>query len=298
MIIDAHQHVWNLERSDYHWLGDHLAPINRTVEFEEAREQLTGAGIHATILVQSDDTDADTEHLLAVQESAPEVVGVVGYAPLQDGDRTAERLAELARHAAFCGIRTLIHDLPDPDWLLRDDVDRGLGALESAGVPFDVVAVLPRHLEVVLEVGRRHPDLRMVIDHLAKPPIGLESREPWWSLIAETAKNPNVYGKVSGLYAAGEDLAAWTVGSVRPFVERALDVFGAERLMYGGDWPVSIVAGGYRRVWSGLQEIFSELGAAERARMLGGTAAEFYALSPRLLARAAAAGEPESPNPR
>jgi L-fuconolactonase len=172
------------------------------------------------------------------------------------------------------GVRNLIHNQPDPDWLLRPEVDAGLGVLERAGVTFDLVAVLPRHLELVPILSERHPGLRIVIDHLAKPPIGLPSREPWWQLMAEAAQNPMIYAKVSGLYAATPD-------AVRPFFLHACETFGPARLMYGGDWPISLLAGGYDRVWDGLSELFDELDPADRDRLLSGTATEFYGIRPR-----------------
>jgi L-fuconolactonase len=177
------------------------------------------------------------------------------------------------------GVRTLIHTQPDADWLLRPEVGEGLALLADAGLTFDVVAVLPRHLELVPIIAERHPELRLVIDHLSKPPIGLDDREPWWSLIGAAAEAPNVYAKVSGLYSATADSGAWTTDSVRPFVERALEVFGAARLMYGGEWPISVLSGGYTRVWNGLRPIFDELSPADREQVLGRTAAEFYGLS-------------------
>ena len=138
--------------------------------------------------------------------------------------------------------------------------------------------MLPRHLELVPILSERHPRLRMVIDHLAKPPIGLESREPWDSLMARAAANPLVYGKVSGLYSATGDLGSWTTDTVRPYFERAVELFGPKRLMYGGDWPIAVLAGGYSRVWAGLRPLFDDLGDEDREWLLGRTAAEFYRL--------------------
>jgi L-fuconolactonase len=120
----------------------------------------------------------------------------------------------------------------------------------------------------------------MVIDHLAKPPIGLADREPWWSLIADAARFPLVHAKVSGLYSATAEMGAWTTEAIRPFFDRAVEVFGPQRLMYGGDWPISVLAGGYTRVWNGLQPLFESLGEPDSQRVLGGTAAEFYRIDP------------------
>ena len=291
MIIDAHQHVWNRDRAAYDWLGPALAPIDRTLSFEESRDALRRAGITACVLVQAADNDEDTDLMLETAERCPEVVGVVAYAPLADPARVAERLAELRGSRIVVGVRTLIHNRADPDWLLRPDVDQGLTAVQRAGLAFDLVSVLPRHLDHATTIARRHPGLRIVIDHLSKPPIGGDDREPWWTLIEQAAQNPLVYAKVSGLYGTVGGPEAWTVDTIRPFFDRALEVFGPDRLMYGGDWPVSMTAGGYDRVWAGLSELIDELSPDERAAILSDTAYAFYRLDDRRLAAATAAAE-------
>ena len=286
MIIDAHQHVWDLDRAPYPWLGPHVPQWNRTFTFEELQPQLAAAGVGATVMVQSADNDADTDLMLAVADEHPEVVGVVAYVPLDRPEEAASRLAELRRDRRVVGVRNLIHDLPDPDWILRPDVDEGLSVLEDAAVTFDYVAVLPRHLEHVPVLSERHPGLRLVVDHLAKPPVGAGGGEPWASLMAAAAENPLVHAKVSGLYA-GDDLDGWTVEAIKPFVDRALELFGPSRLMYGGDWPISTAAGGYARVFEGLAATLADLSEQERAEVYAGTATRCYRLDPDLLARAA-----------
>jgi L-fuconolactonase len=277
-VIDAHQHVWDPTRTRYDWLTADLALINRPIDFDELRPQLREAGVDATVLVQSADNDGDTDLMLETAEANPEIVAIVVYVPLERPEIAAERLADLRRNPLVVGVRNLIHDIPDPEWLLRPDVDEGLGVLENAGVTLDLIAMLPRHLELVPTLSERHPRLKIVIDHLAKPPIGLDDLEPWWSLIERAAENPLVHAKVSGLYPASSDSSAWTADAVRPFVSRALEVFGADRLMYGGDWPISILSGGYKLIWDGLSSIFAELDVLEREKILGGTAKRFYGI--------------------
>ena len=289
VTIDAHQHVWDLDRSAYAWLdAPQLTAIRRSFPAEAAFGHFDAAGIDGSVLVQADDTDADTDTMVEAARLHPRVVGVVGWVPLEDPDRAEERLAEL-RSPAFVGVRALIHTRADPDWLLRPDVDEGLGVLERLGVPFDLVAVLPRHLEHAATLGTRHPGLRIVIDHLAKPPVGGAAREPWWTLIARAAENPLVTAKLSGLYPPTGDPAAWTTESLEPFVDRALEVFGPDRLMYGGDWPFSIPAGDYGRTWSATTRLLARLDPGERDQVLGGTAARHYRLDPARLSAAAAA---------
>ena len=252
MIIDSHLYVWDLDRSPCSWIDRDVPPFNRTFTFDEVAPQLEQNGVHAVILVQADDDDRDTDLMLEAAASRPEVVGVVAYVPLERPAEAAARLEVLLQNPYVVGIRNLTHDRADPDWVLRPDVDETLGLIEQAGLPWDHVAVLPRHLEHVATISERHPNLRIVIDHLAKPPIGEASYEPWWSLIGVAAQNPLVHAKISGLYP-GADPASWTVDGLRPFVDRALEVFGPSRLMYGGDWPVSVAAGGYGPVLDGLR---------------------------------------------
>jgi L-fuconolactonase len=277
-IIDAHQHIWDPSRARYDWLGPEMAPIDRAIGFDEVVPLLAAAGVDRTVLVQSADNLDDTALMVEAAASYSQVAGIVAYAPLERPDDAAPVIAAYAADPLIVGVRVLIHTIPDPDWLLRPEVDESLGLLEAAGLTFDVVAVLPRHLELVPILAQRHPGLKMVIDHLSKPPIGLADREPWWSLIAEAASGPLVHAKVSGLYSATADMAAWTPESVRPFVDRALELFGPTRLMYAGDWPISILAGGYQRVWEGLAGVFADLPSADREHILGRTAAKFYSL--------------------
>jgi len=285
VIIDAHQHVWDLERASYPWLGPELPLWNRTFTFEELRPHLHRHGVTATVMVQSADNAEDTELMRSVADEHVEVVGIVGYVPLDRPDEVGAQLARWQGDTRMVGVRNLIHTMPDPDWILLPEVSESLGLLEAAGLAFDYVAVLARHLEHVPVLAERHPGLRVVIDHLSKPPIGRPDAEPWWTQIAAAAENPLVHGKLSGLYPEG-DPARWMPDTIRPFVERALEVFGPDRLMYGGDWPISLAAGGYDRVFVGLMEVLAPLDDPDRDQVLAGTVQRFYRLDERLVAAA------------
>jgi L-fuconolactonase len=288
-IIDAHQHVWDPGRARYDWLTPELAPIDQTMAFAELEPELDRAGISATVLVQSADNDEDTALMLDVAAKNPRIAAVVAYAPLERPSEVAAHVESFRKDTLVVGVRNLIHNIPDPEWLLRPEVDEGLGVLEDAGLTFDLVAVLPEHLALVPTLGERHPRLRIVIDHLGKPPIGLADREPWWSLIEAAAENPLVFAKVSGLYSAAGDSGSWTPELIAPHLDRALECFGAARLMYGGDWPISMLSGGYARVWAGLSALFAELPSVERHDILGKTAVHFYGIDASRLAEAQAA---------
>lgn len=281
MIIDAHQHVWDLTKAEYSWLGPEVPLWNRTFEFAELRPQLKAAGVSATVLVQSADNAEDTALMRAVADEFAEVAAIVAYAPLGDAAAAATALDALADDRRIVGVRNLIHTLPDPDWILRPEVDEGLSVLEERGLTFDYVSVLPRHLEHVPVLATRHPDLKIVIDHLSSPPFGTD-REPWWSLIAAAAEHPLVHAKVSGLYP-GADSENWSSASLRPYLDHALHIFGPGRLMYGGDWPISIASGGYQHVFEELSEALADLDQAAAEAIWSGTAAAFYGIDPARL---------------
>ena len=286
MIVDAHLHLWNTERLDYEWLQrPENAAINRTFGFEDFRARAEQAGVDRAVLIQADDTAADTEAMFEVASAHPEIAGVVAWVPLDRPDEAAAQLGRLEARPSFAGIRTLIHDQPDPDWLLRPSVAEGLALLEERGIPFDVISVLPRHLSHVPVLSERYPALRMVLDHLAHPPLG--GADPvgpgswtdaahWGELITAAARNPLVFAKVSGLYPPDP---SWTAEDLRSVVEFAFELFGPDRLMFGSDWPVAELGGGYGKMRTELGKLIDQLSPAGRDAVLGGTAIRFYALS-------------------
>lgn len=277
MIIDAHQHLWDPARVDYAWLTDALGPINRTIEFTELDPQLAATGVDRTVLVQSADSVQDSDYMFEVADRWPRVAGIVAWVPLDRPDDAARLLDARNGDSRFAGIRHLIHNEPDPDWIVADRVQAGLDLLADRGLPFDVVAVLPRHLEHVPWLAERHPTLRLVIDHLAKPPILERGWQPWADLLARAAEYPNVSAKVSGLNTAAHP-ENWSAGDLRPYFDYAVDKFGVSRLMFGGDWPIATLAGDYAKVWRETNRLAESLDGDERAQLFGGTAADVYHL--------------------
>ncbi len=282
MVIDAHLHLWDTERLPYAWLQrPENAAINRTYGFEDFRSRAAAAGVDRAILVQADDSAADTEAMFEVASAHPEIAGVVAWVPLDRPDEAAAQLDRLQARPGFAGVRTLIHDQLDPDWLLRPSVGEGLALLEQRGVPFDVISVLPRHLSHVPVLSERYPALPMVLDHLSHPPLGSADSgaraDPgeWRALITAAARNPLVFAKVSGLYPPDPD---WTAEDLRGVVEFAFGLFGPDRLMFGGDWPVAELGGGYAKMRTELSKLFDQLSPPERDAVLGGTATRCYAL--------------------
>jgi L-fuconolactonase len=197
---------------------------------------------------------------------------------LDDPGALETAIAQLRRSGKLVGIRVLIHSRPDPDWIIRRDVQDGFAVLEQQGLTFDVVAVLARHLEHIPVLAERYPKLRLVIDHLAKPPIGRDQTD-WSQRLARAAACPNVFAKVSGLYPAVGDRHPWSVDDLRPAFAIALEAFGADRLMFGSDWPICEVAGGYQQITLALLELANGLTDDERTALRGGTAIRCYGLS-------------------
>ncbi len=280
IIIDSHQHFWDLDRVDYPWLVPEYGPIYRSFHPEELAPQIRAAGVDRTVLVQSANSFADTDAMLAQAAAADWIGAVVGWVPLEDAAAATAALDErYARQPKFRGVRHLNHNEADPDWLVRPDVIDGLRALAARHLVFEVVAVYPLHLGHVPALAEACPDLRIVIDHLAKPPIASGDLTGWKRDISAAAGYPNVAAKVSGLNTAA-DWATWSADDLVEPIGHAIDVFGVDRLMFGSDWPVAILAGDYQRVWDETGRALTLLGLteAERAAILGGTAATIYAI--------------------
>ena len=277
MIVDAHQHFWNLEQHSYPWLTPDAGSIYRTFEPPELEPQLREAGVQATVLVQAMDSYEDTDAMLARADRYAWIAGVVGWVPLTRPAEAEQALERYAKHPKFKGMRHLIHEEADPDWLLQDTVAESLGLLSARGLTFDVVSVLPEHLRHVPTLCEKVPGLRMVIDHLSKPPIKEKAWQPWADLLAGAAASPNVYAKVSGLNTAA-DWDSWTAEDLQPYIDHAVATFGPDRLMFGSDWPVATLADDYQRVLSETKRALRELAPEEIEAILSGTAVEFYGL--------------------
>lgn len=205
------------------------------------------------------------------------IAAVTGWVPLLEPREAERALERYCRHPAFRGVRHLVHDEPDPDWLVLAPVRESLALLAMRGIVFEIPAVFPRHLTHVPRLAAELPELKIVIDHLGKPPIASGAVEPWRTQLATAAAHRNVYAKVSGLNTvAPED---WSADDLRPFVEAAVDAFGPDRLMSGSNWPVCLMAGDYERVWTETVRVLDGAPAAARDAMLGGTAAAVYGLA-------------------
>ncbi|MFF4829813.1 amidohydrolase family protein [Streptomyces sp. NPDC001312] len=278
-VIDAHQHVWDLSVRDQDWLtGPGLAPLRRDFTLDELRAQTAAAGVDATVLVQTICVPEETPEYLALAAGDPLVAGVVGWTDLTS-PAVADALAGLRALPGgghLVGIRHQVQDEADADWLLHPDVVRGLTAVATAGLAYDLV-LRPEQLPAAAEAARARPELTFVLDHLGKPPVRPRRPDTWAADLRALAQLPNTVAKLSGLVTEA-DWHSWSLADLQPFVSVALEVFGPQRLMFGSDWPVCTLAADYGQVVATTRELLAGLSAHERNEVLGGTAARVYGL--------------------
>jgi L-fuconolactonase len=274
MIVDSHHHFWDPALADYPWMTDEVAAIRQPFGPENLEPLLREHGIDGTVVVQARGSIDETRWLLEIADATPFVLGVIGWIDLADAD-VARVLADFTG-GRLVGIRHQVHDEPDPAWLLQDDVQRGIAAVGEAGLVFDLL-VRTAELPAAIETVRRHPDTRFVLDHLAKPPVRDGDTDMWARDVAALADAPNVTCKLSGLVTEA-DWSAWRSVGLADYHRRALGWFGAERCMFGSDWPVCLLAAGYGDVLELLLHALSGVTERERADILGGTATRTYGL--------------------
>jgi L-fuconolactonase len=275
-MIDTHQHLWKPSERRYDWLDSAGLPLNADFGPEDVETDVVAAGITGTVLVQAADTYEDTFYMLSVARVNPRVRGVVAWAPL---DRVAEAEAALDLYGesdVVRGIRVLNHNYADPRWLLRAEVSESIRLLAARSLSLDVVSVTPEHLKMIAELASRHPELTIVIDHLAKPDVAGGGWEPWASLLGEAAARPNVSVKISGLNTASGPNWVWS--DWQPYVDHAVDRFGAARVMLGSDWPVATLAGDFQGVWIAQREVIGHFSHDEQDDILFRTATRTYSL--------------------
>lgn len=281
MIIDTHIHIWDLERTAYDWLKGDTSILNRTYRLEVLLPSFPAAGVTQGVLVQAANHMEDTELMLETAGKYDQVAGVVGWLPLMDPVKTFGILNEkFLKEKYFKGVRHLIHNEPDPAWLLQREVLESLQILAMHNIPYDVVGVTNDHLQTALKVSERIPDLKMVLDHLNQPPIaGKEKFGRWGEMMKAIAGNSNVYAKISGLGTASGNPANWTADDIRPYIAYVLELFGTSRCFCGGDWPVSLLAGSYENHWMIYRNILEGLlQEADASLVLHKNAERFYNL--------------------
>jgi L-fuconolactonase len=279
MTVDAHHHLWDLHVRAHEWLrAPEYKPIWRDFGLEELEAQARALGVDKTVLVQVAASSDETREFLAYAACTSLIAGVVGWLDLTAAD-PAEDLAGLRAAAGghrLKGIRHLVQDEPDPDWLDRAPVRAGIAAVGAAGLPYDLL-VRPPQAPAALRLVRALPDQVFVLDHLGKPAIAEGELEPWAQWVRDLAAEPNVVCKLSGMVTEA-DWGTWTVPDLRPYSDTVLEAFGPDRLMFGSDWPVCVLAGSYSEVFQAARDLTEELGEAEREAVFGGTATRVYGL--------------------
>ena len=277
--IDAHHHLWDPATADYPFMTDAVVAIRRRYGPEDLAPRLAGAGVDRTILVQARSSLPETREFLATAVATPFIAGVVGWVDLTEpgvGDTLAELRAGTGGDR-LVGIRHQVENEPDPEWLLRPDVRRGLAAVAEAGLAYDLL-VRPREMAAAIAVARAYPGSRFVLDHLAKPPISTGAWEPWATRLAAFGGLEHVAVKLSGLVTEA-NWASWTAGDLRPFVDHALAVFGPQRMLFGSDWPVCLLAAPYEVVVDTARMLTDGLSGPERTAVFGETAERVYRLA-------------------
>lgn len=275
MTIDAHHHLWQFDPEKYAWISDDMHVLRRDFLVDDLAVEFDAAGVDGAITVQARQDVAETEWLLDVARDAPEMLGVVGWVDLT-ADDVADTLEHLAPDPLLVGIRHVVQDEPDDAFILRSDFNRGVAQLRNFGLTYDIL-VYERHLPNVIQFIDRHPDQPFVLDHLGKPRIRDGAIDGWRANLTALAVRENCYCKLSGAVTEASP-AKWTADDIHPYLDAALEAFGPDRLMFGSDWPVCLLACAYHDWFDLAREYTRTLTSGERARIWGETAAEAYRL--------------------
>ena len=277
MIIDSHQHFWQLDLPfEYGWLHtEPHKPICKSYLPADLKVHLDRCGIDRSVFVQTQHDVEENRWVLQLAEENDFIAGVVGWVDLASED-CERQLAEFKDHPKFVGIRHVVQDEPDDNFIVQPNILRGLKVLEKHSVPYDLL-FYTQHLKHAVALGRKLPDLPMVIDHLSKPRIKDQVTAGWADDLKAAAAFPNMYCKLSGMVTEAS-WQNWKPADLKPYVETALEAFGSERCMYGSDWPVCELAASYEQVYRALADIVGPLSESETANIFGNTAAAFYGL--------------------
>ncbi len=281
-IIDTHIHVWDLDKVKYTWLNGDTSVLNRTYTIEEIEEARIESGIEAGVFVQAACNMDDTFLMLDIAKNAPWIKGVVGWLPLLDTSATASLIESMyLQNNVLKGVRHLIHDEKDAEWLLQPTVVNSLKLLAKNNLTYDVVGILPQHIKCVIEIAKQIPDLKLVLDHLNAPPIATNEKfSEWGMLMQEVAVYKNVHCKISGLGTASGNFEGRTTEDIIPYVQFIKELFGADRCFCGGDWPVSLLANNYAVTWQQTIEIVNTVFETQedRNKVFFDNANQFYNL--------------------
>ena len=280
MKIDSHHHIWDLSIRDQDWIvGESLAPIKRNFLMSDYKEAVKPFGIEKSVIVQTVTTYDETPELLAIAETDEMVAGIVGWLDMSADDAILQldHYQTLPGAAYLKGIRDIVQDHPDSNYLARPQVDKNVKELGKRGLAYDILTKTPE-LPGAIELVKNNSDVQFVLDHISKPYISKREFEPWRSLIKEIAKFENVVCKVSGIVTEA-DWKNWKIEDIKPYFDIILENFGANRLMYGSDWPVCTLAGSYKEVFELAENLVKELSPTEKALFWSECANRAYRLN-------------------
>ncbi|HUX50983.1 MAG TPA: amidohydrolase family protein [Spirochaetia bacterium] len=275
MRVDSHQHFWIYNDRDYGWMADDAAAIRRDFLPEDFVAVSAASGITRSVAVQARQTLAETEWLFSLAETSPIIGGVVGWVDLRSGSVEGD-LERLSANAQLKGVRHVVHDEPDDDFILGNAFRRGIGLLRRFSLTYDIL-IFSRHLERTARFVRLFPDQLFVVDHIGKPAIRDGEFDRWRAALAEVAAAPNVFCKLSGMVSEAAS-HRWTAETFRPYIDTVIELFGPERVMFGSDWPVCTLESDYAHIYRIVSRAIEELSADEQGAILGGSAERFYRL--------------------
>lgn len=276
MKIDAHQHFWIYDPQRDHWMDETMTTIQRDFLPPDLKEELDHCQIDGCVAVQADQSETETQFLLDLAAKNPFVKGVVGWVDLC-AENVKDRLEHFAANPLFKGVRHIVQSEADDEFMLREDFQRGISELSPLGLTYDIL-IFPKHLGTALELVRQFPEQPFVLDHMAKPLIKKQVFSPWEEDIRALAAMPNVYCKVSGLTTEAS-WHGWSPDDIFPYLDIVFDAFGCERLIYGSDWPVCTLAGGYQAAHELLLTYMSVQTEDCQRAIFGGNASNFYKLN-------------------
>lgn len=276
MRIDAHQHYWSIARGDYGWITPEIPKLYRDFLPADLEPHLRVHGLDGTILVQAAPTVSETDFMLRLAEQTPSILGVVGWLDLFDPNHRLH-YERFSRHPKFVGFRIMIQDMPDAARILEPAFVKALKGYAGDDVPIDLL-IVSGQLPPVLELLRQVPNLRGVIDHIGKPSIRSDEWESWAEAMSQAAAFPGIHCKISGMVTEA-DHESWDYEEFAPYVQHILEIFGPDRVMFGSDWPVCLLAAGYDEVIEIVRRALPKSwGEEEQSRLFGVNAKEFYKL--------------------
>jgi L-fuconolactonase len=273
--IDSHHHLWKYSPADYPWISEDMKSIRQDFLIPELKQAMQIAKIDGVVTVQARQSLLETDWLLDLASQNDCIRAVVGWVPLTD-PAVGSHLEKYWHYPKLKAVRHVLQDEPDDLFILREDFNRGVSQLEDVGFSYDIL-IFERHLPQTIEFVDRHPTQVFILDHIAKPKIKSQALSPWRERMRELAQRENVYCKLSGIVTEA-DWNTWTENDLRPFIDAVLECFGPKRLMFGSDWPVSLLACTYEKWIEVVQRSTASLSSSERDRLLGGTAKEAYRL--------------------